>query len=222
MSGGMVLVDVSGKATTVMTTKGDLIDFNTVRQRLPIGSTSDLLTVVGGLPAWTAPAAGGGLWSFQGEINPSSVTNATLTFSDPITPTEGYYFGRFRGTATSGQGFEMQVGGSGGLETSASYDTIGLYHDTATTQVNIAGINQVRFSFALSSFVDSNPFEVDCFLHVTDSGAVITSTRMSTQGGWGTWGGILPITLTGGITQVLIGLGASFTGNLQFWSCKTS
>tara|TARA_R110002051_G_scaffold58631_2_gene107821 strand:- start:356 stop:1024 length:669 start_codon:yes stop_codon:yes gene_type:complete len=210
-------------ASTVMSTKGDMVDFDTARQRLAIGSASDVLTVTaGGLPAWTAPASGGGLWKFQGEIDPSGVTNATLAFSDPIAPDEGYYYGRYRGTATSGQGFEMQVGGAGGLETGASYDTIGMYHNTSGTQTNIYGINQVRFAFALSSFVDSNPFEADCFLHVTDSGAVITSVRMMTESGWGTWGGILPITLTGGITQVLIGLGASFTGNLQFWSCSTS
>tara|TARA_R110002051_G_C8579267_1_gene476981 strand:- start:222 stop:806 length:585 start_codon:yes stop_codon:yes gene_type:complete len=58
MSGGMVLVDVSGKASTVMSVKGDMIDFDTARQRLPIGSTSDVLTVQAGLPAWVASSGG--------------------------------------------------------------------------------------------------------------------------------------------------------------------
>ena len=53
MSGGMMLVDVSGKASTVMTTKGDMIDFDTERQRFGIGSDNQLLTVSsGGLPNW--------------------------------------------------------------------------------------------------------------------------------------------------------------------------
>ena len=43
MSGGMVLVDVSGKASTVMTTKGDIITFSTERVRKGVGSNSQFL-----------------------------------------------------------------------------------------------------------------------------------------------------------------------------------
>ena len=43
MSGGMILVDVSGKASSVLTTKGDLATFSTLRVRKPIGSNSQLL-----------------------------------------------------------------------------------------------------------------------------------------------------------------------------------
>ena len=35
-----------------MTTKGDMVDYNTERQRLGIGSTNQVLTVTAGLPAW--------------------------------------------------------------------------------------------------------------------------------------------------------------------------
>ena len=35
-----------------MTTKGDMVDYNTERQRLAIGSTNQVLTVTAGLPAW--------------------------------------------------------------------------------------------------------------------------------------------------------------------------
>ena len=54
MSGGMVLVDVSGKASTVMSVKGDMIDFDPERQRLPIGTENTILQVASGLPVWTA------------------------------------------------------------------------------------------------------------------------------------------------------------------------
>ena len=43
MSGGMILVDVSGKASSVLTTKGDLATFSTARVRKGIGSNSQLL-----------------------------------------------------------------------------------------------------------------------------------------------------------------------------------
>ena len=43
MSGGMILVDVSGKASSVLSTKGDLATFSTLRVRKPIGTNSQLL-----------------------------------------------------------------------------------------------------------------------------------------------------------------------------------
>ena len=43
MSGGMILVDVSGKASTVMTTKGDIVTFSTERIRKGVGSNSQIL-----------------------------------------------------------------------------------------------------------------------------------------------------------------------------------
>jgi len=39
-------------ATSVLTTKGDMVDFDTARQRFGIGSTGQVLTVTAGLPAW--------------------------------------------------------------------------------------------------------------------------------------------------------------------------
>ena len=43
MSGGMVLVDVSGKASTVMTAKGDIVTFSTERVRKAVGNNSQIL-----------------------------------------------------------------------------------------------------------------------------------------------------------------------------------
>ena len=40
-------------ASVVMTTKGDMVDYNTQRQRLPIGSTGQVLTVASSLPTWS-------------------------------------------------------------------------------------------------------------------------------------------------------------------------
>ena len=43
-------------ASVVMTTKGDMVDYDTERQRLGIGSTGQVLTVASSLPAWSASA----------------------------------------------------------------------------------------------------------------------------------------------------------------------
>jgi hypothetical protein len=47
------------KLTIGSQTNGDLIRFNSGWERLGIGSSGHILTVVGGLPAWAAPASGG-------------------------------------------------------------------------------------------------------------------------------------------------------------------
>ena len=50
----------SGKADTVLTTNGDVLYYNSGRQRLAIGSEGTVLTVSGSdLPAWTAASSGG-------------------------------------------------------------------------------------------------------------------------------------------------------------------
>ena len=41
-------------ADVVMSTKGDLVRFDSERERYGIGSTNQVLTVVAGLPAWAA------------------------------------------------------------------------------------------------------------------------------------------------------------------------
>ena len=60
MSGGMIETDTSGLADIVMDSKGDMIDFDTDRQKLSIGSEDQVLQVTsGGLPAWQTLASGG-------------------------------------------------------------------------------------------------------------------------------------------------------------------
>jgi len=41
-------------ASVVMTTKGDVVRYDSERERLGIGSTNQVLTVVAGLPAWAS------------------------------------------------------------------------------------------------------------------------------------------------------------------------
>jgi len=45
----------SAGASVVMTTKGDMVDYNTERQRLGIGTTGQVLAVQSNLPTWIDP-----------------------------------------------------------------------------------------------------------------------------------------------------------------------
>jgi len=56
-------------ASTVMTTKGDMVDYDTARQRLGIGSTNQILQVTaGGLPAWQTLSTAGSVLTTQGDV----------------------------------------------------------------------------------------------------------------------------------------------------------
>jgi hypothetical protein len=46
----------SAGASVVMTTKGDMVDYNTERQRLGIGTANQILQVKSGLPSWQTSA----------------------------------------------------------------------------------------------------------------------------------------------------------------------
>ena len=55
-------------ADVVMTTKGDMVDYNTARQRLGIGSANQILQVKSGLPSWETLSTAGSVLTTQGDI----------------------------------------------------------------------------------------------------------------------------------------------------------
>tara|TARA_R110002020_G_scaffold112601_1_gene258997 strand:- start:166 stop:1140 length:975 start_codon:yes stop_codon:yes gene_type:complete len=55
-------------ASVVMTTKGDMVDYNTARQRLAIGSANQILQVKSGLPSWETLSTAGSVLTTQGDI----------------------------------------------------------------------------------------------------------------------------------------------------------
>ena len=50
-------------ASVVMTTTGDLVRYDSERERLGIGSTNEVLTVVAGLPAWATASGSDTPWT---------------------------------------------------------------------------------------------------------------------------------------------------------------
>jgi trimeric autotransporter adhesin len=88
---GQTTANAAFNALSPLTTAGDLLTFTTVNARLGIGTTGQVLTVVGGAPAWAAPATSGTVTSValaDGSTAPiytisgSPVTSSgTLTFT---------------------------------------------------------------------------------------------------------------------------------------------
>jgi hypothetical protein len=87
-------VDAADGMANVLTTTGDIIysSSGTTAARLGIGSSAQVLTVSGGIPAWSAPAAGGKVLQVVSANYSTSTSNSTSTFADTgltatITPT---------------------------------------------------------------------------------------------------------------------------------------
>ena len=70
-------------ASVVMTTKGDMVDYNTERQRLGIGTAGQVLAVAGGLPVWSD--ASSITHSIAMEIAASDETTALTVADDKVT-----------------------------------------------------------------------------------------------------------------------------------------
>ena len=58
----------SAGATSVLTTKGDMVDYDTERQRLGIGSTGQVLTVASTLPTWATLTTADSVLTTQGDV----------------------------------------------------------------------------------------------------------------------------------------------------------
>ena len=130
-------------ATSVMTTKGDLVDFDTARQRLGIGSASDVLTVTaGGLPAWTAPAGGGGSLEFIAtQTATDSTDNPVVTFSTAVdfsAYSEMYASFQIGLTQTSDINFQVGDTGEGGVITTSTYQQVKSDNSAGTITSEVA------------------------------------------------------------------------------------
>ena len=87
MSGGMITSDVSGKADTVLTTKGDLATWDTARVRKGVGTDLDVLTAdsttADGI-AWTAPATQAAQTNIQYDVATMSGVDFDFDSTDAV------------------------------------------------------------------------------------------------------------------------------------------
>jgi len=81
MSGGMVLVDVSGKAEVVMDANGQMLYYDSGRQALDKEDDDDVLTLKSGLPSWEASSGGATVEEDRVNIT-SNVTFTVDSFVD--------------------------------------------------------------------------------------------------------------------------------------------
>jgi hypothetical protein len=90
---GQTTATAAFDALNPMTTVGDIIYEGTgpAAARLPIGSTSQVLTVVGGVPAWATPSSGGVTTISFGStgLTPSTATSGAVTVAGTLGATSG-------------------------------------------------------------------------------------------------------------------------------------
>jgi len=137
-------------ANVVMTTKGDLVDYDTSRQRLGIGSTNQVLTVTAGLPAWEDA---GSLthnvvvtFACGDETTAIGATGQVLSFRMPFAMTLNAGIAGVKGSlVTAGTGAlltcDINESGSTILSTKLTFDASETTSTTAVTPVVVDDVN---------------------------------------------------------------------------------
>jgi hypothetical protein len=99
-------------ALSPMTTAGDMLFENAtpVAARLAIGTTGQVLTVVGGLPAWTTVAAGSGFNYLSSNTSVYGGTNSTLSFTGANNTVVGVGAGAALTSGTNNSLYGSQTG----------------------------------------------------------------------------------------------------------------
>lgn len=127
-------VDTQLKALNPATTLGDLTYASSTANtntRLPIGTSGQVLTVSGGVPAWTTAAGGGKVLQVVQQVYTTNTTVASTTFTDSgltlsITPSSStskimvlvsIQFGYYRGNNAAGGSLNIMRGATQVLET---------------------------------------------------------------------------------------------------------
>lgn len=100
---GQTTASAAFDALNPMTTVGDMIyeGSGPTAVRLPIGSSNQVLTVVGGIPSWQTPSSGGVTTISFGStgLTPSTATSGAVTVAGTLGPTSG---GTGQSTYTTG------------------------------------------------------------------------------------------------------------------------
>ena len=148
---GMIWVDTDGSTTdanfipkTLTSTTGDIIYASSANTpaRLGIGSTSQVLTVSGGVPTWAAPAAGGGMTLIK-RASFSNVANTGTTFDDVFTSSYETYFINIEQiySASAGDDLHMQLRYAGPTTQAAAYYMANYYANYIATSMSFQHSN---------------------------------------------------------------------------------
>jgi hypothetical protein len=126
-------------ATSVLSTKGDLVRYDSERERYGIGSTNQVLTVVAGLPAWATASGGATTTATEDALTGDQLTSSSSFIDTAMSITCGSSSGIF--LATAQMNFKM-----------SSSETIGdfRYVDGVTNQ---SGLQQTAINAGVENGV---------------------------------------------------------------------
>ena len=176
-----VFNDYVQAASNPLTTTGDMIysSSGSTQARLGIGSTSQVLTVVGGIPSWAAPAGGGKVLQVVQGTTTTSTTIASTTQADTnltatITPTSAS--SKILVFATSPVNLTRGTTGGGQNEQNMRYALL----RGATTLTGGTGINAIRNTESSNGYdaIDSTVFFTITYL---DSPSTTSATTYKIQ-----------------------------------------
>jgi hypothetical protein len=170
--------DASGM-TNPMTTTGDTIysSSGSTPARLGIGSTGQVLTVSGGIPAWTTPAAGGKVLQVVQATTATETTISTTTYTDTglsatITPTSAtskILVLTSQASRASGSGIEET-----GLVMRLMRGATAIFNNDNSNMNLRLQINNITATMGISAYLNYN---------YLDSPATTSATTYKTQAG---------------------------------------
>ena len=153
-------------AKSTLTTTGDIYYASAANTpaRLAIGSTSNVLTVAGGIPSWAAPAGGAGLTLID-EIPISATTtlNADNIFSSTYKNYRLHFVAK-NSADNDLNGVTMKMRASG-TSTSAGYESQEIYGEgtSIATRANLAGTDEWYGLMVSGNDRGNNGYSIDLF-----------------------------------------------------------
>ncbi len=143
----------TGGATSVLTTKGDMVDFDTARQRFGIGSANQILQVKSSLPSWETVPLADTVLTTQGDVlyeSGSGLARLGFGTTGDVLTTKGTGANPVWETPSGGASFAHQTQNLASTFTtiSTSFVTVtGLTH----TGTQTSGYSNVSFTGSVSA-----------------------------------------------------------------------
>ena len=207
---GQATAPLAFDALSPITTTGDLIysSSGTTNARLPIGSGGNVLTVSGGVPAWSAPATSGTVTS----VGVSGGTTGLTTSGGPIT-TAGTI--TLAGTLAIGSGGTGQSTGAAAFSALSPITTTGdlIYSSSGTTNARL-GIGSTGNVLTVSGGVPA--WSAPATSGTVTSVAMSVPSLLSVSGSPITSSGTLALTYSGTALPIANGGTASTTAAAAF------
>ena len=181
-------VDTTLKALNPETTLGDIAyrsAVSNVNTALPIGSTSQVLTVAGGVPTWATPTAASGITLIK-RATFTSVANTSTTFDSMFSATYDTYLMVVEDViaATEADDFYFQFRYAGPTTQTTAYKWASsiLTFSPSTVLTNAAGVSQMSLArnTGTSTFPSTGQFYITRVGNASEY-PVITGTSLETN-----------------------------------------